>query len=72
MLFNKEYLPYPVGYTRRDGALPTGEGIPIEDTWNCNSGDILDSIMIKSFCNKTGYPTEKPLGTARPDHPGQQ
>ena len=59
--FNKEYIPYPDGYTRRDGKLPHGKGIPIEDTWNCNSGDILDSIMIKSFARKTGYPTEKPI-----------
>ena len=60
--FNKEYLPYPEGYTRRDGKLPRGAGIPIEDTWNCNQGDILDSIMIKSFSReKMGYPTQKPL-----------
>ena len=60
--FNKEFLPYPDGYTRRDGSLPTGKGIPIEDTWNCSTGDILDSIMIKSFSTeKTGYATQKPL-----------
>lgn len=59
--FNKEYLPYPDGYVRRDGKKPTGKGIPIEDTWNCSNADILDSIMIKSFSKeKTGYPTQKP------------
>ena len=60
--FNKEYIPYPPGYVRRDGAPPTGEGIPIEDTWNCSSADALDSIMIKSFSTeKMGYPTQKPV-----------
>ena len=60
--FNKEYIPYPDGYVRRDGKPPTGKGIPIEDTWNCSAGDVLDSIMIKSFSTeKTGYPTQKPL-----------
>ncbi len=61
-LFNKEYIPYPEGYVRRDGKKPTGKGVPIEDTWNCHSADKLDSIMIKSFSTeKTGYPTQKPL-----------
>ena len=61
-VFNKEYLPYPPDYVRRDGSKPTGKGIPIEDTWNCHSGDRLDSIMIKSFSTeKLGYPTQKPL-----------
>ena len=61
-VFNKEYLPYPPGYVRRDGSKPKGKGIPIEDTWNCHSGDRLDSIMIKSFSTeKLGYPTQKPL-----------
>lgn len=60
--FNKEYLPYPPNYVRRDGKPPTGKGFPIEDTWNCTPGDVLDSIMIKSFSTeKTGYPTQKPL-----------
>ena len=59
--FNKEYLPYPEGYVRRDGKAPTGRGIPLEDTWNCSSADILDSEMIKSFSTeKIGYPTQKP------------
>lgn len=58
--FNKEYIQYPSGYIRRDGKKPTGKGFPIEDTWNCHSGDILDSIMIKSFSTeKLGYPTQK-------------
>ena len=60
--FNKEYLPYPEGYVRRDGKPPTGKGFPIEDTWNCSAGDVLDSIMIKSFSReKLGYPTQKNL-----------
>ena len=59
--FNKEYIPYPTGYLRRDGNAPKGKGVPIEDTWNSSSADILDSIMIKSFSKeKLGYPTQKP------------
>ena len=59
--FVKEYIPYPEDYTRRDGKKPTGKGFPIEDTWNCSEGDVLDSIMIKSFSKeKLGYPTQKP------------
>ncbi len=61
-LFNKEYIPYPPDYVRRDGKKPTGKGIPIEDTWNCSSADVLNSIMIMSFSTeKVGYPTQKPL-----------
>ena len=61
LFFNKEYIPYTDNYVRRDGKKPTGKGIPIEDTWNCHTGDILDSIMIKSFSReKVGYPTQKP------------
>ena len=64
--FNKEYIPYPEGYTRQNGSLPTGPGIPIEDTRNSNRADILDSIMIKSFSReKLGYPTQKPLDLLR-------
>lgn len=60
--FNKEYIPYPEGYLRRDGKKPTGKGIPIEDTWNCHDGDVLNSINIMSFSQeKVGYPTQKPL-----------
>jgi site-specific DNA-methyltransferase (adenine-specific)/adenine-specific DNA-methyltransferase len=58
--FNKLYIPYPEGYKRRDGSLPEGEGYPIEDTWNCNELDKLDSIQIMSFSGeKTGFPTQK-------------
>jgi adenine-specific DNA-methyltransferase len=58
--FNKEYIPYPAGYTRRDGAVPEGAGYPIEDTWNCSELDKLDSIQIMSFSGeKVGYPTQK-------------
>lgn len=58
--FNKEYIPYPEGYKRRDGAAPEGKGYPIEDTWNCSELDKLDSIQIKSFDKeKTGFFTQK-------------
>lgn len=60
--FNKEYIPYPPDYVRRDGKKPTGKGVPMEDTWNCNSVDVLNSIMIMSFSTeKTGSPDQKPL-----------
>lgn len=59
-VFNKQYIPYPEGYVRRDGNAPTGRGYPIEDTWNCSEMDSLDSIQIKSFSTeKTGYATQK-------------
>lgn len=59
-VFNKKYLPYPPDYVRRDGSEPTGQGVPIEDTWNCNPADRLDSIQIMSFSGeKTGFPTQK-------------
>ena len=65
--FNKEYVPYPPGYTRRGGEETTGKGYPIEDVWNANpfefelkGEDSLDSIQIKSFSTeKTGFPTQK-------------
>lgn len=58
--FNKKYIPYPSGYRRRDGNEPTGEGYPIEDTWNCSELDSLNSIQIMSFSGeKVGYPTQK-------------
>ncbi|MBM3270224.1 MAG: site-specific DNA-methyltransferase [Candidatus Sericytochromatia bacterium] len=65
--FNKQHVPYPAGYRRRDGALPRGAGMPMEDVWNANASenalkgaDSLDSIQIKSFSReKTGYPTQK-------------
>ncbi len=59
--FNKEYIPYPDDYERRDGSAPTGPGIPIEDTWNCSAADKLNSIMIMSYAKKMGYATEKPV-----------
>jgi DNA modification methylase len=66
-VFNKEYVPYPVGYKRRGGEEPTGQGYPIEDVWNANpfefelkGEDSLDSIQIKSFSTeKTGFATQK-------------
>lgn len=59
-VFNKEYIPYPKGYTRRDGAKPEGDGYAIEDTWNSNEIDQMNSIQIMSFSDeKTGYPTQK-------------
>ena len=58
--FNKEYIPYPEDYVRRDGNKPEGPGYPMEDTWNCSQIDQLDSIQIKSFSSeKTGYATQK-------------
>lgn len=59
-VFNKEYIPYPAEYLRRDGAKPEGAGYAIEDTWNCNELDQMHSIQIMSFSDeKTGYPTQK-------------
>ena len=65
--FNKEYLPYPKGYRRRgESGESTGPGVPIEDTWNCSTGDKLNSIMITSFSKeKLGYPTQKPEALLR-------
>lgn len=65
--FNKEYMPYPADYVRRDGKKPTGSGYPVEDVWNANptehalkGEESLDSIQIKSFSTeKTGYETQK-------------
>jgi site-specific DNA-methyltransferase (adenine-specific)/adenine-specific DNA-methyltransferase len=65
--FNKQYVPYPPGYRRRDGSLPKGVGTPLEDVWNASPSEnalkgeeSLDSIQIKSFSReKTGYPTQK-------------
>jgi len=48
-LFRKRFIPYPEGYVRRDGKPPTGQGFPLEDTWNCSEADRLDSIQIMSF-----------------------
>lgn len=59
-VFNNEYIPYPDDYLRRDGSKPNGNGYPIEDTWNCNELDLLNSIQIMSFSGeKTGFPTQK-------------
>ncbi|MGO1874836.1 DNA methyltransferase [Agrococcus casei] len=58
--FNKQYIPYPDDYVRRDGNRPTGQGYPIEDTWNSSEMDRLDSIQIMSFSKeKVGYATQK-------------
>ena len=55
--FRKNYIPYPHGYTRRDGSPPSGRGYPLEDTWNCSEIDRLDSIQIMSFSReKVGAP----------------
>ncbi|MCE2399366.1 site-specific DNA-methyltransferase [Candidatus Poribacteria bacterium] len=60
LFFNKEYIPYPENYVRRDGSTPDGVGQAIEDTWNCSELDKLDSIQIKSFGKeKTGFLTQK-------------
>lgn len=59
-IFNKEYICYADDYVRRDGSKPEGEGYPIEDTWNCNDIDRMDSIQIMSFSGeKTGFETQK-------------
>lgn len=59
--FNKEYIPYPEDYVRRDGNKPEGKGYPIEDTWNCSDMDVMNSINIMSFSKeKVGYATQKP------------
>ncbi|MEQ8768739.1 MAG: site-specific DNA-methyltransferase [Planctomycetota bacterium] len=58
--FEKTYLPYPPGYRRRDGQLPKGQGIPLEDVWNASPADSLDSIQIMSFSGeKSGFNTQK-------------
>jgi hypothetical protein len=58
--FNKEYIPYPPGYTRRDGSPARAPGYPIDDVWNGSEIDRLDSIQIVSFSGeKVGYPTQK-------------
>lgn len=65
--FNKHYMPHPPGYRRRDGSLPKGKGVPIDDVWNAGDAELalrgaqsLDSIQIKSFSTeKTGYATQK-------------
>jgi DNA methylase len=58
--FRKEYVAYPSGYVRRDGVAPRGPGYPIEDVWNANDLDRLDSIQIMSFSGeKVGFPTQK-------------
>src|SRR2546423_1443837 len=59
-VFNKIYIPYSKDYRRRDGSLPEGAGYPLEDTWNCNEIDPLDSIQIMSFSSeKVDYATQK-------------
>lgn len=59
-IFNKEYICYADNYVRRDGSKPEGKGYPIEDTWNCNDIDRMDSIQIMSFSGeKTGFETQK-------------
>lgn len=59
-VFNKAVIPYAPGYRRRDGSLPRGKGLPLEDTWNCSEGDRLDSIQIMSFSGeKVGFTTQK-------------
>jgi adenine-specific DNA-methyltransferase len=65
--FNKQYVPHPAGYRRRDGAAARSAGVPMEDVWNANVAefalrgrDSLDSIQIKSFSReKTGWATQK-------------
>lgn len=64
--FDKKYIPYPEDYVRRDGNPPTGQGYPIEDTWNASDLDRLDSIQIMSFSReKVGYATQKNVALVR-------
>ena len=43
-----------------NAAKPEGDGYPIEDTWNCNDLDDMNSIQIMSFSGeKLDYPTQK-------------
>jgi SAM-dependent methyltransferase len=66
-VFEKQYVPHPPGYVRRDGKPPRGPGLPLSDVWNATAieselsgADSLDSIQIKSFSTeKTGYATQK-------------
>jgi adenine-specific DNA-methyltransferase len=58
--YEKQYIPYPAGYVRRDGNAPVGRGYPIDDVWNGSELDRLDSIQIMSFSGeKVGYDTQK-------------
>ena len=58
--FHKQYIPYPPGYVRRDGAAPKAAGYPVDDVWNGSEIDRMDSIQIMSFSGeKNGYPTQK-------------
>jgi len=65
-VFNKQYIPYPADYVRRDGKKPEGKGYPIDDVWNGSPMDPLDSIQIMSFSGeKVGYPTQKNEGLVK-------
>lgn len=76
-VFNKQYIPYPSEYRRRDGQRPSGPGYPIEDTWNCSPLDRMDSIQLMSFSQeKRGYDTQKNENLmariiSASSHPGQ-
>ena len=48
-LFIKTYIPYSEEYKRREGSSSSGQGYPLEDTWNCSEKDKLHSIQIMSF-----------------------
>ena len=59
--FNKEYIPYSDKHPGRCDSKDKRMGIPIEDTWNCQEPDKLNSFQNMS-CSKEmlGYPTQKP------------
>jgi DNA modification methylase len=66
-VFNRQVVPHPPEYRRRQGADTKQGGVPVEDVWNASpaewnlrGAESLDSIQIKSFSReKTGWATQK-------------
>lgn len=66
-VFNRQIVPHPPEYRRRQGADTKQGGVPVEDVWNASpaewnlrGAESLDSIQIKSFSReKTGWATQK-------------
>ena len=64
-IFNSEDIKLKYEKRDRKGKIIEEGYYPMEDTWNCNEYDKLDSIMIKSFTKeKLDYPTQKPEALA--------
>jgi len=64
-IFNSEDIKLKYEKRDRKGKIIEEGCYPMEDTWNCNEYDKLDSIMIKSFTKeKLNYPTQKPEALA--------